>query len=219
VPTDKLSVIPWGVDFDRFYTPVEKESHFTVVFLGQIRPYKGLPVLLEAANGLDRSRIWVIGDGHFAEACRQQAKDLNMNNVTFWGQVTDDRMIELLKGAHVIVLPSITRSEAFGIVLLEGMAAGLVPVASHLPGVADLVGNEGYTFPAGNSTALNQILTRLRDDIPLRTHLAQLAQSKAYLYSWDRTIFGYERIFNRLAAQPKRKPGLFPADIPTQPVA
>jgi len=218
VPTHKLSVIPWGVDFERFYAPVEKESQFTVVYLGQIRPYKGLPVLLEAANGLDDTRIWVIGDGHYAESCRQQVKRLKTNNITFWGQVSDERMIELLKRAHVIVLPSTTRSEAFGIVLLEGMAAGLVPVASHLPGVADLVGNEGFTFTVGDEVALRQILSRLRDDIPLRNHLAQLAQSKAGLYSWDRTIFGYERIFSQLVAQPKRKPGLITSDIPTQPV-
>ena len=107
-------------------------------------------------------------------------------------------MIELIKQTHVIVLPSVTRSEAFGIVSLEGMAAGQVPVACHLPGVADLVGNEGYTFPPGNDRALRDILIRLKDDTQLRNHLAGLAQAKARLYPWERTIFGYERIYSRL---------------------
>ncbi len=218
VPTEKLSVIPWGVDYDRFYAPVEKLSPFTVVYLGQIRPYKGLPVLLEAASGLGDARIWVIGDGHLAESCRQQAIGRKLNNVTFWGKVNDDRLSELLHRAHVIVLPSVTRSEAFGIVLLEGMAAGMVPVASHLPGVADLVGNEGFTFPPGDSNALREILIRLGNDSALRTHLAELAQSKARLYSWERTVFGYERIFSRLTTQTRPEIGLLPADIPTQPV-
>jgi hypothetical protein len=50
------------------------------------------------------------------------------------------------------------------------------------------------TFPPGNARALNQILVRLRDDPALRLHLANLAQAKARLYSWERTVFEYEQI-------------------------
>jgi len=204
VPPEKLSVIPWGVDYDHFFAPPEKQDPFTVVYLGQIRPYKGLPVLLKACAGLNDVRLWVIGDGHFADDCRRQAAALHLSNVTFWGPLSDAEMIARLKQAHAIVLPSVTRSEAFGIALLEGMAAGAVPVASHLPGVADVVGNEGFTFPVGSARGLREILTRLRDDVPLRLHLAELAQAKARLYSWERVIFGYERVFNRLVNTPSR---------------
>lgn len=200
VPTEKLSVVPWGVDFERFVAPVSKEGPFTVVYLGQMRPYKGLPVLLRAAQGLKDVRLWVIGDGHLAGDYQRQAAQMNLNDVTFWGRVPDGQMLHLLKQAHAIVLPSVTRSEAFGIVLLEGMAAGLVPVASHLPGVADLVGNEGFTFPPGDARALGVILSRLRDDPASRIHVASLAQAKARLYSWERAIFGYDRLFNRLVS-------------------
>jgi glycosyltransferase involved in cell wall biosynthesis len=201
VPTERLSVVPWGVDFERFVTPVSKDGPFTVVYLGQIRPYKGLPVLLRAAKDLEDVRLWVIGDGHLAGDYRRQAGHLNLNDITFWGRVPDDQMLDLLKQAHAIVLPSITRSEAFGIVLLEGMAAGLVPVASHLPGVADLVGNEGFTFPPGDTRALGAILSRLRDDPTARVHVASLAQAKARLYSWERAIFGYDRLFSRMVSE------------------
>lgn len=203
VPSRKLSVIPWGVTFDQFYTPPVKPGPFTVVYLGQIRPYKGLPVLLNALHGMSDTRLWVIGDGHFAVECKKQAAALNLPDTTFWGRVPDDEMISLLKQAHVIVLPSVTRSEAFGIALLEGMAAGLAPVASHLPGVADLIGNEGFTFPPGNPQALHEILTRLRDDPALRVHIARLAQAKTRLYTWERVIFGYDRIFSQLAGKPE----------------
>lgn len=203
VPAEKLSVIPWGVDFNQFFAPVEKNHSFTVLYLGQIRPYKGLPVLLNAANQMPDTRFWVIGDGNYAETCRQMAAELVLSNVTFWGSLPDSEMLDLIKNSHVIVLPSVTRSEAFGIALLEGMAAGLVPVASHLPGVADLIGNEGFTFPPGDANALRQILIRLRDDPSLRIHLAQLAQDKARLYPWERSVFGYERVFSRLTKNPQ----------------
>ncbi|MFW5941093.1 MAG: glycosyltransferase family 4 protein [bacterium] len=200
VPPEKLSVIPWGVDYDHFAAPIQKEGPFTVLFLGQIRPYKGLPVLLNAFRGVDNARLWIVGDGHRARASYRLAQELGLRNVTFWGRLPDVEMIERLRQAHVLVLPSVTRSEAFGLALLEGMAAGCVPVASHLPGVADVVGNEGFTFPAGNQYALHEILTRLGNDETLRQHHAELAQARARLYPWERVVFGYERIFTRLAA-------------------
>lgn len=201
VPADKLSVIPWGVDFETFEAPITKPGPYTVLYLGQVRPYKGLPVLLKAAKGLSGARIWVIGDGHYLESCRVLADDLDLDNVTFWGRVPDEKLAGLVKEAHVIVMPSVTRSEAFGIALLEGMAAGLVPVVSYLPGMADLVGNEGITFAPGDSTSLRSALSRLRDDQDLRMHLAGLAQAKARLYSWERSVFGYSRIFNNLLGE------------------
>lgn len=219
VPASKLSVIPWGVDFHKYKPTIRKEKTFTLLFLGQIRPYKGLPVLLKAISGMDGIQLWVIGDGHHAETCRQQAEKLELHNTTFWGSIPDEETIELIKKAHAVILPSITRSEAFGIALLEGMAAGLVPIASHLPGVSDLIGNEGFTFQPGNSKDLRSILVRLRDDISLRDHMAGLAQAKARLYSWERSVFGYERIINNLTRQKSvHKTSIIPADIPTTPL-
>ncbi|HZD58659.1 MAG TPA: glycosyltransferase family 4 protein [Anaerolineales bacterium] len=217
IPAGKLSVIPWGVDYPLFNAPLEKDEPFTVVYLGQIRPYKGLPVLLRAAEGVPNMRLWVIGDGHSSKAAQKEAARLNLPDVTFWGPLPDQEMIRRLKQAHVIVLPSITHCEAFGIALLEGMAAGLVPVASYIPGVADLVGNEGITFHPGDYRALRAILARLRDDPPLRLHLASLAQAKARLYSWERVVFGYERIFNNLVVNQAPKTVRTITDIPTQP--
>jgi glycosyltransferase involved in cell wall biosynthesis len=216
VPAEKLSVIPWGVDYDRFYASAEKPDPFTVVYLGQIRPYKGLPVLLRAADGLRDLRLWVIGEGHQAAEYQRLAEEMDLPDVTFWGGLPDSEMIDLLRQAHVLVLPSVTRSEAFGIALLEGMAAGNVPVASHLPGVAELVGNEGFTYPVGDVHALREILIRLRDDAALRLHRACLAQSKSELYSWERTIFEYERLFETLVSSSRGVAEPYSAQAPRE---
>ena len=219
VPAYKLSVIPWGVNSNYYHAPADKDGPFTVLYLGQIRPYKGLPILLKAAVGLKDTRLWVIGDGHFAKSCQRQADELNLENVTFWGSISDEEMVERVKSAHAVVLPSVTRSEAFGIALLEGMAAGAVPIASHLPGVSDIVGNEGFTFQPGNYEDLRSILVRLRDDKLLRSYYAQLAQSKAHLYTWERSVFGYERIINSFIQQRMTQPTrILSPDIPTTPV-
>ncbi len=201
VPGRKMSVIPWGVEFAKFAGPVHRDTPFTVVYLGQIRPYKGLSVLLNAAAGLKNTRVWVIGDGHLADQSRQQATGLGLTQAKFWGSLPDPHVRHLLRQSHVIVLPSVTRSEAFGIVLLEGMAAGLVPVASDLPGVADVVGNEGFTFPAGDVGALKQVLVYLRDNPASRSRLATQAQTKAKAFSWDRVVLAYDWIFTQLVSQ------------------
>jgi glycosyltransferase involved in cell wall biosynthesis len=218
VPTSKLSVIPWGVNYDKYQDQESKEETFTVLYLGQIRPYKGLPVLLKAASELQGVNLWVVGDGHYANECRRQAEKLGLENTIFWGNISDKDTISLVKKAHAIVLPSVTRSEAFGIALLEGMAAGLVPVASHIPGVSDLIGNEGFTFQPGNSKDLISILIRLRDDKALRVHMAELAQAKARIYSWERSVFGYERIIMSLLRQKSiRSANAVQVEIPTTP--
>lgn len=208
VPQRKLSVIPWGVEYQRFSARNTKKGPYTVMFLGQIRPYKGLPVLLRAFQEMQGARLWIVGDGHQAQANRLLAERLGLQDVTFWGHLPDHEMIARLQQAHVLVLPSVSRLEAFGLALLEGMAAGCVPVASHLPGVADVVGNEGFTFSPGDAHALYQILVRLRDDDVLRQHHANLAQARARLYPWRRVIFGYERIFRRLSSSQHEKHGL-----------
>jgi glycosyltransferase involved in cell wall biosynthesis len=218
VPSEKLSIVPWGVDYEKYYSPIQRNGRFTVVYFGQIRPYKGLPVLLNAVDGIEDTRLWVIGNGHSAEKYQQLAANLDLKDYKFWGHVPDEKAIELLQKAHALVLPSITRSEAFGIVLLEGMAAGLVPVASHLPGVADVVGSEGLTFPAGDSKALQSILKRLRDETAYRQHLAGLAQAKVALYSWERVVYGYERIYRNLLKEQGSLNVRSHREVPTQPI-
>jgi glycosyltransferase involved in cell wall biosynthesis len=198
VPPERLSVVPWGVHHERYAGSLHKPEPFTVVFLGQIRPYKGLPVLLKAAEGLASARFWIIGNGHQVAANHALAQRMGLENVEFLGTLPDKEVVERLQKAHSIVLPSVTRSEAFGIALLEGMAAGCVPVASYLPGVADLVGNEGVTFPPGDARSLRVLLQRLNEDVEYRSNLGRLAQVKAQLYSWERVIFEYDRVLRHL---------------------
>jgi rhamnosyl/mannosyltransferase len=198
VSPEKLSVVPWGVHYERYAATLDKPEPFTVVFLGQIRPYKGLPVLLQAAEGLTSARFWIIGNGHQVADSHDLAQRMGLDNVEFLGSLPDKEVVQRLQEAHAIVLPSVSRSEAFGIALLEGMAAGCVPVASYLPGVADLVGNEGVTFPPGDAHSLRILLLRLKEDAEYRSNLGRLAQVKARLYSWERVISGYDRVLCNL---------------------
>lgn len=90
--------------------------------------------------------------------------------------------------------------EAFGLALIEGMAAGCVPVASDLPGVRDVVRPVGFSFPAGDVGALAAILEKLRDDPDLVRQIACRARSRAAQFSRESMVSAYEHLFLRLAA-------------------
>ena len=94
----------------------------------------------------------------------------------------------------MIVLPSVTRAEAFGLVLLEGMAAGCVPVASDLPGVRDVAGPTGVLVAPGDSGALRAALAGLAEDGGRLESLQADSWLAAQALSWERCIDSYESV-------------------------
>ena len=207
VPENKLSVIPWAVHREAFGASLAEKKHdiFRILFIGQLRPYKGLDVLLNAMPSLPGTQLNVIGGGHHAESYYQLADELNLKNVNFLGKVSDEELQDVLQASHVLVLPSRTKAEAFGLVLLEAMAAGCVPISSNLPGVRDVVGQVGFTFPVGDSNALMQQLSYLRDRPDVVERYARQAQAKARRYNWERSIEAHERLFRQIIVEEEIK--------------
>jgi len=202
VPAEKRRVIPWGVD-SHFLCPTvpHKADEFTILYVGQLRPYKGVDVLLKALAHLKECRAIIVGDGHCRDKYPQLARKLNLHKVIFTGRVSDEELKNLYAISHVIVLPSVSRLEAFGIVLLEGMGAGCVPVASSLPGVVDTVGDSGLTFKVGDAASLARTLDLLKTDHLLLNWLSQKAWARAQTFSWDATCRGYSSTFADVCQQ------------------
>ena len=190
-----IDVIPWGVEA----TPAANVMRLPapgplrVLFVGQHRPYKGISVLLRAVADQPGIALTVAGDGPLSSAHRRQAA--GAANVTFTGSVSDARLAELYREHDVIVLPSTTRAEAFGLVLLEGMAAGCVPVASDLPGVRDVAGPTGVLVPPGDETALRKALLDLAGDRGRLSHLSAASHREALEHPWSAVAPSYMRAF------------------------
>ncbi|MEM7029663.1 MAG: glycosyltransferase [Chloroflexota bacterium] len=209
VTPERLTTIPWGVDGAAFTPSDESDGVISnldkrglrVVFVGQMRPYKGLDVLLRAMTHLPGVQLRVIGGGHHEQAFRQLATDLNLRNVDFLGRVSDADLSAVLRTSDVLVLPSLTMAEAFGIVLLEAMAAGCVPIASNIPGVRDVVGQVGYTFPIGDHQALAARLAYLRDHPDAVKWHASMALAKAKRFSWHRSVQAYDQLYRAILTE------------------
>lgn len=192
-----VEIVPWGVDAPPVPTRelTSAADPLRILFVGQLRPYKGVSVLIRAVAGRPELQLTIAGGGPLADAHRREAAETGAENVTFAGQVPDEALAQLYLDHDVIVLPSTTRAEAFGLVLLEGMAAGCVPVASGLPGVSDVARGTGVLVPPGDETALREALLSLAGDRERLWNLSESSRRAAQAQPWEAVGRAYARIF------------------------
>lgn len=153
-----------------------------VLFVGRLIYYKGADVLVEAMAHVDADLV-MIGSGPLEPQLRDAAENAGITQrVTFLGPQADAELSAWYHAADVFCLPSVARSEAFGLVQIEAHAAGTPVVSTDLTtGVpyANLDGVTGLTVPVGNVSALSAALNRLLGDNALREKLGRQAQERA----------------------------------------
>lgn len=175
----KIEEIPFGVDAQIFEpkrrsTKILKQYNIrpnekVVLFVGQLdRPhyFKGVPILLEAFARLKTKnvRLLIAGGGDLQASYEQIARNLNLGpKVIFAGTVPHDALNEYFSVCTCSVLPSIDRTESFGMVLLEAQAAGKAVIASDFPGVRSVVinGQDGLLCKPNNPEDLSEKIDQL----------------------------------------------------------
>lgn len=182
---ESCRVIPFGIDEDSFkqtgdvkkkIEEIKKTYGEYLLFVGRLVSYKGVDVLLEAMKNID-SKLLVVGKGPLSHELRETAKNYNLlNKVTFLENV--DSHLELLAlygGCTAFVLPSTTRAEAFGMVLLEAMACGKPVITTRLASGVSYVnqhGVSGLQVEPGDSVQLSLAINRVLKDNHLRRDLS-----------------------------------------------
>jgi glycosyltransferase involved in cell wall biosynthesis len=190
---DKCRVVPFGLPLERLTaTPaIERRAaelraqHLgrkLVLFVGRLVYYKGVDVLVRAMQGVDADLV-VIGGGPLESHLRQLAAEIGIaDRVNFLPPLQDEELHAWYHAADVFCLPSVARSEAFGLVQIEAHAAGTPVVSTALPtGVpyANQDGKTGLIVPPGDAPALSAALARLLADDSLRSRLGRQAQVRA----------------------------------------
>jgi glycosyltransferase involved in cell wall biosynthesis len=188
-----VQVVPWGIDARGKIRPrgPRETGILRVLFVGQLRPYKGLHVLIDAVSELPRVSLTIIGKGPLRAELERSVDQKGLPNVAFAGRVSDDSLWNAYSENDVVVLPSTTTAEAFGLVLAEGMASGCVPVATNLPGVREVAAT-GLIVEPGSVRGLREALRRLLEDPALLQRLAALSVARAQDMSADATAGAYE---------------------------
>jgi D-inositol-3-phosphate glycosyltransferase len=206
----RISVVPCGVDLDRFgpHGPAaRRNAPHRLVSVGRLVPRKGFDTIIRAlpmlprielviAGGPERGRI--AGD---AEAGRllDLARSLGVaDRVTLPGQVSRADIPALLRSADAVVCTP--WYEPFGIVPLEAMACGVPVVAAAVGGLTDTVvdGVTGLHVPPRRPDALAATLRTLLGDRQLGKELGSAGRDRVCArYSWDRIAFDTMRVYER----------------------
>lgn len=209
---DKCRVIPYGIHTERYADTPEllaraaelRRGHDRpiVLFVGRLVYYKGPEVLMRAMADVDADVV-VIGRGPLRPELERIAAESGIaGRVTFLDPVDDEELAAWYHAADVFCLPSVARSEAYGLVQLEAHASGTPVVSTTLTTSVPFVnadGVTGLTVPPGDVAALAEALRTLVTDEALRTRLGAQARERAraefsITRMVDRTLEAYSEL-------------------------
>lgn len=170
---DKVRVIPIGLDkglypeknTDRLEFWKKRVGERFFLFVGVMRYYKGLHILIEAAINSEYP-IVIVGSGPIENELKAQAARNKINNIHFVEPVSNEDKVALLMLSYAILFPSHLRSEAFGLSLLEGAMYQKPLISSEIntgTSYINIDGETGLVVPPGNSGALRQAMDYLWD--------------------------------------------------------
>jgi glycosyltransferase involved in cell wall biosynthesis len=175
-----------------------------VLFVGRLVYYKGLPQLIESMREVDSSlgKLVIVGDGPLRREAEAKIASLQLQErVTLVGAVPQAELNAYLEACQLLVLPSISRSEGFGMTQLEGMLFGKPLVTTRLLSGVQLVNVDGQTglqVPPLDSPALAGALTRLLADDALRVSMGAAALERVKSrFSLEQMIRGYREAYRQ----------------------
>jgi glycosyltransferase involved in cell wall biosynthesis len=187
---ERCHVIPFGIPEKHFHQPSEKaisairarHGDRIVLSVGRLVYYKGLNQLILAMAEVP-GRLLIAGTGPLLPDLLKLVRSLHLDDrVEFLGAPDDDELRALYHAADVFVLASTARSEAFGLVQVEAMAAGTPVVNTSVDSGVPFVsvhGTTGLTVPPSDSKALAMAISSLLDDPQLRLQYGNAARFRA----------------------------------------
>jgi len=193
--SERVHVVPLGIHPERFLHPDparvkslrERETGGqdvpVLLFVGRLRYYKGVDILLHALVHVPRAILWIVGRGPMERAWQRLARSLGIaSRVRFLGDVAEADLPLYYAAADLFVLPAVQRAEAFGLVLVEAMAAGLPVISTELGTGTSFInvhGETGLVVPAGDARALADAIRTTLASPELRGRWGEAARQRA----------------------------------------
>ena len=200
LPRNGIEIIPNGVDLDAL-SPGAREERFaqpTLLYLGRLKRYKRVDLLLEAVAALVGRgipcRLLVAGRGDDLPRLEALRESLGLEqHVEFLGYVSDVEKGELLRKSWINLLTSV--KEGWGISNLEAAACGTPTIASDVPGLRDSVmdGQTGLLIPHGDVETLSRRIEELLGDEEKLARLGSGARRFAERFGWDTSAHAMEK--------------------------
>lgn len=185
---DKVRIIPIGIDdypFDSL--PAAKVDQWRralprkfFLFIGVLRYYKGLHILIDALAGWDVPTV-IIGAGPIERELKAQARSRGLKNLIFLGGVSDIDKMTVLSLSYGVLFPSHLRSEAFGISLLEGAMAGKPLISSEIgtgTSYINIDNDTGLIVKPGDPQSLHSAMEKIWNDERLAAEMGRRGRAR-----------------------------------------
>ncbi len=202
-----VEVVPNAVDIDRFHPNNEgghikdkyaKKNEPLALFVGRLVPHKGIGILIRAIERTQNGKLLIVGDGPYLSWLKKLTKKLNIEErIVFVGPISDYWLPSYYAATDVVVLPSTSRLEAFGIVGLEGMASGKPLILSDIPGVRDVISNEeGFIVEPLDPDSITEALEKIWNGPEMAKQMGKKGRKRVVkLFSWEKVAKDVEKIF------------------------
>lgn len=215
----RCTVIPLGVDTSRFERVDQQQvaalsvryslppAGALLLFVGRLRYYKGLHILLDAlaapelaAEGVLRAELLIAGSGPERERLAAQANRLGIaGRVHFLGDVSDDDLPALYHAADIFILPAHLRAEALGVVQIEALASGTPCISTDIGTGTSYVNRHsetGLVVPPANPSALAHAIVKLLADPDLRQRYGAAGPKRvAALFTQEHMLDSIEHLY------------------------
>jgi glycosyltransferase involved in cell wall biosynthesis len=202
-PTDRFGM---GLSDEQIISRAHETGPLRVLFLGNVIHRKGLHTLLKAIRlEAINIKIDVVGaldlEPEYAHNMQRQVKTSNLNSkIFFHGPLDNDELIEKLKSAHVMAIPS--SYEGFGIVYLEGMAFGLPAIGTINGGASEIISDckTGFLIPPDDEQMLSERLSTLARDRDLLKRMSVAALERYRQQPrWEETAGNIRKFLHAIA--------------------
>ena len=209
---DKTRVITYGLD-KSIYPAADpalqaqwraRVGQRFFLFVGVLRYYKGLHILLDAMANTDYPVV-IVGAGPIETELKDHAARLGLKHVLFLGALGEADKVALLNACYGVVFPSHLRSEAFGISLLEGAMYGKPMISSEIgtgTTYINIDGDTGLVVPPSDSQALRAAMKKLWDNPALAADMGKRAEARYHeLFTSSQMASSYTALYNELVAR------------------
>ncbi|MBN1234132.1 MAG: glycosyltransferase [Candidatus Coatesbacteria bacterium] len=209
---NKTIAIPIGIDPPGFWqsmnvlaqvSEIKKKTEKPIIlFIGKLRYYKGLHILIEAMKEIDAVLI-IAGEGPMEKELKMIACKYDvLEKIVFEGEVSEERKWALLQSADIFCLPSTYRSEAYGICQIEAQLAGLPVVTTELGTGTSFVTIDkktGYVIPPDDSKLLAKKIKKIIYDPLLKQKFGEAGRERAEKeFSLKLMLSRLEKVYNEL---------------------
>lgn len=195
-----LRIISEGIAISPLQQLSEKEPNPTIAFLGRLKkaklPHHAIEAFAIIKKQVPDAKMWVIGDGYM----REELEKMSVKDVTFYGKVDNETKYDLLKRAHLVMVPAVR--EGWGLVVTEANAMGTPAVAYNVHGLRDSIrdGETGILTKENTPEGLANLTITLLQNSDTLIQLSYSALKFSSNFSWDNTARQFDLILKSLVS-------------------